>query len=166
MGTKNLTLAQAQEKIKSLALDIDFAMMETDLGHRPTHIIPMSTKKVDAQGRIWFLSNATSEHNGNIERDNKIQLIYSSPGDMKFMSLYGEAMITRDAAVIDDLYGKLDDTWFEGKDDPNVSAIAFTAMDGHYWDTKYNKLVSLIKMGAGVITGKMQDLGTQGDLDV
>ena len=166
MGTENLTKEQANEKIKSLVSSIDFAMMETNLGGRPTHIIPMSTKKVDDHGRIWFLSNATSEHNRNIENDNKMQLIYSSPGDMKFMSLYGEAIITKDAVVIEKLYGKLDDTWFEGKNDPNVSAIAFTPLDGHYWDTKYNKLVSLIKMGAGVITGKMQDLGTQGDLDV
>lgn len=164
MANAPLLNTEARKKIKELAEKIDFAMMETNLGGRPSHIIPMSTKKVDDLGRILFLSNANSQHNANIATDSRMQLIYANAGDMEFMSLYGEGTVSKDKALIDDLYGMMDDMWFDGKDDKNVSVIAFMPTDGHYWDMKHNKLVSMIKMGAGIVTGKKQDLGVEGDL--
>ncbi|WP_391575340.1 pyridoxamine 5'-phosphate oxidase family protein [Aureliella helgolandensis] len=43
-------------KLKELAESIDFAMLCTDLEATPFHAIPMSTRRVDDQGHIWFLS--------------------------------------------------------------------------------------------------------------
>ncbi|HBC04342.1 MAG TPA: hypothetical protein DC015_09160 [Aequorivita sp.] len=38
--------------------------------------------------------------------------------------------------------------------------------DAHYWDTKNGKVLSLLKMAQGAITGNEPDLGVQGDLKV
>jgi hypothetical protein len=36
--------------------------------------------------------------------------------------------------------------------------------DGHYWDTKHGKMVSLMKIAVGVITGKQMDDGVEGNV--
>ena len=71
MSTKNLYSTEAKEKIKKMAESIDYAMMATDLKSQPFHAVPMSTKEVDDDGNIWFLSNKNSTHNQHIEKENK-----------------------------------------------------------------------------------------------
>ena len=166
MSEKNLFNEAARAKIKKLAEDIDFAMMETNLGAKPTHIIPMSTKDVDAEGNIWFLSNKDSEHNQYLDADKSIQLIYSNPNDFEFMNIFGHASRTTERAVLEKYYSKSDDAWFEGVDDPNLTAIKVVPKDAYYWDAKNGKLVSLLKMGLGALTGEKQDLGEHGDLNI
>ncbi len=40
-----------------MAESINFNIMATDLKIIPIHAIPMSTKKVEDKGNIWFLSS-------------------------------------------------------------------------------------------------------------
>lgn len=166
MSEKNLFNATAKAKLKEMVENIDFAMMETNLTSKPSHIIPMSTKEIDAEGCIWFLSNKSSEHNSYLNSDNSVQLIYSKPSDMEFLSLFGHAFITTDKAVLELLYKKSDDAWFDGVEDPNLTAIKVIPKEAHYWDTKNGKLVSLLKMGISAVTGEKQDLGEEGDLNL
>jgi len=72
MSTKNLSNQEAYDKLKELAESIDYAMFETNLGARPTHVIPMSTKKCDQEGSLWFLSNKDSDHNSFIHKDKDV----------------------------------------------------------------------------------------------
>ncbi len=166
MSIKNLYNTEAREKIEELAVSIDIGMMATNLSIAPFHVIPMSTKKVDDEGSIWFLSNKNSNHNKNIKADSRACMLYSDPGSMEFLNVYGTAVITDEQAILDSLYGKSDDAWFEGKDDPNLSAIKIMPEEVHYWDTKDGKLVSLLKMGIGAITGNEPDLGEEGSLNI
>lgn len=166
MGTKHLFSNEAKEKMKELVESIDFNMMATALSKLPIHAIPMSTKKVDDEGKIWFLSGKDSQHNANIEKDSSVHLFYAKPMGMEFLNIFGKATISQDRKIIHDLYQKSDDTWFDGKDDPNITAIMVKPQDVYYWDTKDNMLVSLLKMGVGAITGEKQDLGEEGELRV
>lgn len=164
MSTKNLYDREAKSKIKELAEDIDFTMMATKLSVQPIHTIPMSTKKVDDKGSIWFLSGRDSEHNANIQQDGRVQLLYSDPSNMEFLTVYGNALITTDREILEELYGKSDDMWFEGIEDPNLTAICVEPSEAQYWDAKHNKLVSLFKMGVGAITGDQPDLSESGKI--
>lgn len=157
MSTQNLYNDDAKEKIKEMAEDIDFTMMATNLKQTPLHMNPMSTKKVDSQGNIWFLSNKNSTHNENLMNDPNLHLIYVDKNDMQFLNVYGTATITTDRRMIDELYGKADDTWFDGKNDPNITAISVKPTEAFYWDPKNNKLVTLVKMGVGAVTGDQPD---------
>lgn len=158
MNNDNLYSSEAKMKIKEMAEAIDFTMLATDLKTLPLHMIPMSTKKVDDQGNIWFLSNKNSTHNQNILNNSNVHLIYIDKGSMQFLNVYGSATISTDRNVIEELYGKADDTWFDGKDDPNITAISIRPTESYYWDPKNNKLVTLVKMGVGAITGNKPDL--------
>ena len=166
MASKDLSHGKAVDKLQAMAAGIDFAMLITDMDSRPFHAIPMSTKKVDDQGLIWFLSGKDSTHNANIARDNKVELVYAKPSAMEFLTVYGEASITTDPSVLEDLYGKADDAWFDGVKDPNLTAISIRPIEAFYWDPTSNKLVTLVKMGVQAVTGSQPDLMDQGRLNV
>lgn len=164
MATKHLFSDEAKNKMKELVESIDFNMMATALTQLPIHAIPMSTKKVDNEGMIWFLSGKNSKHNANIQKDSSVHLFYAKPTAMEFLNIFGKATITQDRTIIHNLYQKSDDTWFDGKDDPNLTTIMVKPQDVYYWDTKNNMLVSLLKMGVSTITGKKQDLSEEDEL--
>ena len=90
MSTKNLETPHANLKLKEFAESIDFAMLCTELHSYPFHAIPMSTRRVDADGAIWFLSGQDSTHNANIAKDSRVALIYAEPRSMRFLSIYGD----------------------------------------------------------------------------
>lgn len=166
MSTENLSREDAKKKYKKLTEDIKVAMMVTDLDKRPLSAIPMTTKKVDESGDTWFLSLRDSEHNQNILHQNQVQLLYSEPSDMEFLSVFGTAEITSDKKILKDLYDKSTDTWFEGTDDPQLTAIKFSPTEAYYWDKKSNKFITLYKMGAAAVTGKDKDIGEKGRLEL
>ncbi len=166
MSTKNLYDDKAREKIKELAEGIDYCMLVTKMDHKPLSAIPMSTKQVDEQGAVWFLSLKDSEHNGNIEEDSHVQLLYAGTSEMEFLSLYGEAFIETNREVIRELYSKADNAWFDGEDDPNITAIKVNPKEAYYWDNKDNKMVTLFKLGVAAVSGEDQDIGEKGKLNL
>lgn len=166
MSEENLYSQKAIEKIKDIATDVDFCMLATNLSVQPISAVPMSTKKVDAQGNIWFLSHKNSDHNAHIIKDENTQLLYSGGGDMKFLSVYGYAEIVHDRSTIRELYSSTDNAWFEGEDDPTITAIKFQPKEAAYWSNDDNKIVSLFKMAKAAVTGDKVDMGTSGKIKV
>ncbi len=112
------------------------------------------------------MSNADSEHNKNIKANSETQLLYNGNKNMKFLSVYGNSGIFRDQSIIDELYSSTDDAWFDGKNDPKITAIKFAPKEAAYWDSKSNAIVSLFKMGKAAVTGEKTDLGVSGTLKV
>lgn len=166
MSTENKYNKEAQKKVTELAKNIKVAMMTTNLGKAPLSAIPMTTSKVDNNGNIWFLSSKQSDHNKDIAKDAKVQLLYSDPSSMEFLSAYGTAEISTDKNILKDLYSKMADNWFNGVDDPNLTAIKIIPENAYYWDTKSSKLVSIFKMGVAAATGSEQEIGKKGNLDL
>lgn len=166
MSVENLSSKEAKEKMTDLVNDIKFSMFISDLKSQPLSAVPMTTKKVDEQGNIWFLSGLNSDHNANVVKSPQVQLLYSDPSDMEFVSIYGKASIVTDRGILEDLYSKKDDAWFTGVDDPNLTAIKVVPGEAYYWDTKGSKLVSLFKMGVAAVTGDKVDVGEKGKLNL
>ena len=165
---KNLTATDAVEKIREIAKDANICMFVTDLSSLPLAGRPMATQEVDEQGNIWFMSDRNSDKNRHIEDDEQVQLFYSHTTNYEYLSIFGRAEIVTDRSKIEKLWTPMAKTWFkEGKDDPNISLIKVIPEDAYYWDTKNNKMVSLIKfaMGAIGITPK-DDGGIEGKLKV
>lgn len=166
MSTENLNREESRKKIRSLVGDIKVAMMITGFDKKPINAIPMTTKKIDNEGHIWFLSLRNSHHNKDLINNKDIQLLYSNPSDMEYLSIFGEAEVTTDRAILEDLYEKTDDNWFEEIDDPNLTAIKVRPEEAYYWDTKTNKYVTLLKLGVGAVTGNKQNIGEKGKLNI
>jgi general stress protein 26 len=133
----------------------------------PLKTRPMSVQKVDEAGNLWFLSANDSHKNAEIGQDNKVQLLFQGSEHSDFLSIYGVATISREKALIKELWEPILKTWFtEGEDDPRITVIKVDTEQGYYWDNKHGNTVAFIKMAAGALLGKTLDDSIEGNLSV
>jgi general stress protein 26 len=166
MGSvKNLKQQPAIDKVKELAEDAKLCMFCTRLTETPFNTRPMATQKIEDDGVFWFFSPADSDKNADIAADNRVQLIYSNRSSSEYLSIYGTAEIIVDPVKAKELWNIFLTTWFhEGPEDPTLTLIKVTPEQGHYWDTKNNKMVQSLKIVVGAIKGKMMDDGVEGNV--
>ncbi len=94
-----------------------------------------------------------------------MQLLYANDGSSEYLSLFGTAEILKDQAKVEELWTPWAKTWFnEGKDDPTITLLKVKPQEGHYWDTKNNKMVQMAKIAVGAVTGKHLDDGVEGTM--
>jgi general stress protein 26 len=166
-ATQDLSSADAVKKLRELVKAGPTCMFASELTSIPFHVCPMETQQVDDQGNLWFFSGADSDHNAQIATDPRVQLIFSNPGNYEYLTVFGEAEISRDAAKIDELWTKMVEAWFpSGKDDPNLRLVRVRPGIAHYWATKNGKVISLVTMLVAGMSGKVPDIGVTGDLKV
>lgn len=156
---------EAIEKMKALVENTKMCLFTTDLMEVPLQTRPMTTQLVDDEGTFWFLSDEHSSKNLEIQEDSRVQLFFANPDKYEFMSVYGYASTSTDRNLIEKLWNPMAKAWFKGgKDDPSLSVISVIPEDAYYWDTKSNKMISLIKIMTSVVSGKTLDDGIEGRL--
>ncbi|MEP7142692.1 MAG: pyridoxamine 5'-phosphate oxidase family protein [Ferruginibacter sp.] len=167
MAYKNLVNQDGIDKLKELAKSTDICMFATHYSYDSLSARPMSTQDVDDEGALWFFSQASSNINAEIEADSRVQLFYSNKSNAEYLSITGRASILKDEQKARELWTVWVKTWFtEGPDDPNLTIIKVVPDDAYYWDTKHNKMVSMLKIMAGAITGKTMDDSLEGRIEI
>lgn len=127
----------------------------------------MTAQKIDKAGNFWFLSADDSYKNQEISQDNRVQLLFQGSTHSDFLSIYGEATVSKDKALIHKLWDPILKTWFtEGEDDPRITVIKVNTLEGYYWDNKHGNAVALVKMAIGAAIGKTLDDSIEGNLKV
>jgi general stress protein 26 len=162
---ENVSGIEASKKIKQLTDDARSCMMLTSLNERPIPVRPMGIQKVDDEGRLYFFTDKRTEKHAELMKSGEMQITVSNDKNSEYLNLYGNAEIYRDQKEIDEMYSAFANTWFEGKEDPNLEIIRFTPETGHYWDSKAGKLIQMAGFLIGAITGKQTDNGRQGDIN-
>jgi general stress protein 26 len=164
---QNLTNQDAIDKIKELVKSEQMCLFTTQLTSVPLSTRPMSTMETDEQGNLWFFSAKSSDKNLHIQADPRVQLFFSHPASSEFLSVYGSASISTDPEKIDKYWSSIIKAWFpEGKDDPELTLLKVAPEEAYYWDTKNNKMVSMVKILTSVVTGKTMDDGIEGTLKI
>lgn len=165
---KNLSSEEAAKKIKEIIKQSDtcfFCTASSTGGSGASR--PMSVQKTDDNGTLWFLSANDSHKNMEIASDPNVKLFFQGSAHSDFMHLHGKATITEDKAIIKELWNPILKTWFtEGENDPRISVIKITPVEGYYWDTKHGNAVAGIKMLIGAAIGKTLDDSIEGKLSV
>jgi general stress protein 26 len=155
--------AQAVDRIKEVVDKNATCFFCTAPGPGASNTRPMSVRKVDDQGRLWFLSANDSHKNQQIARDPWVQLYFQGSEHSDFLTLSGSASITVDKTIIEELWSPLIKTWFTGGvDDPRITAVMFEPQDGYYWDNKHGNAIAGIKMLVGAAIGKTLDDSIEG----
>jgi len=128
---------------------------------------PMSVQRTDEDGTLWFLSAIDSHKNAELTEDPAVTLYFQGSAHSDFLVLHGRATISRDKAMIKELWEPTLKTWFTGGiDDPRISVIRFSPTGGYYWDTKHGMAVAGIKMLIGAAIGKTLDDSIEGTVKV
>lgn len=168
MSTENLSNREAVDKLKEMVDKTDVGILcsfVTDSDY--PHAVPMSRQEVDEEGNIWFLFSAESETHRHILENNKVSLLYANVGDYSFLSINGIAEISLSPDRIDKYWNKMVEAWFEkGRENPNIRVLKVMPGEAHYWDTKSNKLVTLLKVAASAVSGQQLDVGREGKLNL
>ena len=159
----NLQQGEALEKIKALVEDIDTCMLCT-YSNGKLKSRPMSVRKIEDDGTLWFMSDKDSDKNREISLDKNVDLLFAG-GHEKFLALHGSAEISTDRTKIKELWNPFLKIWFpDGEDDAAIGLVKVKFDDGYYWDTKHGHMVSLLKMAGSLITGTTHDDGVEGSL--
>src|ERR1043165_5118657 len=93
------------EKLRELIKEIDFCMLTTIDEGGDLHSRPMSSNgDIDANGDIWFFTNASSLKVSEIEKLPKVNVSFADPDNQRYVSVSGTAQLVRDRAKIDELW--------------------------------------------------------------
>lgn len=167
-NTEDLSADEAVEKIRALVDTAQTCFFCTAVSTgRSGAARPMSVRKVDENGNLWFLSASDSHKNQELTEDPYVKMYFQGSKHSDFLQLNGTATITTDKAKIKELWEPIIKTWFtEGVDDPRITAICVTPTDGYYWDTKHGNAVAGLKMLVGAAFGITLDDSVEGRLEV
>lgn len=128
---------------------------------------PMAVQKTDEVGYVWFLSAADSVKNMEIAKDTNATLYFQGSSHSDFLELNGRAVVSKDRAKIEELWGPSLKAWFpEGKEDPSVSVIQFIPESGYYWDNKHGNTIAGIKVLINALVGGSVDDSREGELNL
>jgi general stress protein 26 len=165
---ENLTGDSAIHKIKSLVNTTKSCFFCTSIAvDGSTAARPMTVQKVDAEGNLWFLSARDTHKDEELKINPRVRLYFQGAAHSDFLEINGYATASQDRAKIDELWQPIMKNWFtEGREDPRISVIKVTAVDGYYWETKHGFAMTGIKMLIGAVTGKTTDVGHEGKLHV
>eukprot|EP01114_Cavostelium_apophysatum_P023227 TRINITY_DN8691_c0_g1_i1.p2 TRINITY_DN8691_c0_g1~~TRINITY_DN8691_c0_g1_i1.p2 ORF type:complete len:182 (+),score=49.00 TRINITY_DN8691_c0_g1_i1:45-590(+) len=95
---------------------------------RPMHI----SRAAEDERTLWIMSGANSLKNQEIQRNNLVNLSFSS-GSL-WASLEATAEIVNDRTKIHELWSPAYGMYFKDRDDPNISLLKVTPISGEYWD--------------------------------
>lgn len=163
---KNVSGTEAAKRIQEMTDDAESCFFCTsEKAGESQGVRPMSVKKADDQGRLWFLSASDSHKNQEINADPKVRIFLQGSEHAGFLMLDGHATISRDKERIDELWSPIMKTWFtEGKEDTRITVICVTPTSGYYWDNKHGSLVAATKMVIGAAIGKTLDDSIEGQV--
>src|ERR1700743_3557002 len=119
--TYDESINKIQEFVRHNATCLFCTRLRTDA---PFMTRPMAVELADNEGNLWFLSDALSDKNYQIARDDYVQLLFTGDGHSRSLSLFGRAEISYDKETIDQLWEPIAKAWFQkGKDDPSICVI-------------------------------------------
>lgn len=148
--------------------DVEIAMMTTRRvdGHLQSRA--MATQKQAPGADLWFVTREGMPKLADIENDPHVNLAYYKDRTREWISISGQANISRDRALIRQLYATDWKAWFpdEGDprhgtpDDPRMVLIGVDVHAAVFLEVDKPQPVVLYEVVKGWVTGSMPDIGT------
>lgn len=147
---------------------IDIAMLTTVGPNGYLVSRPLSTQQATFDGeRVWFFTEADSPKIDEIRRHAKVNLAYASKDKNTYISLAGDARISRDQAKIDELWSDAMKAFFpKGRDDPNLVLLEVAVRTAEYWDGPGTMLGKLLTFMVARVTGQEEIMADNRILDL
>ena len=112
--------------------DFDVAMLVTHTANT-MHARPMAIARLDDGMGAYLVTDINSIKVDEISVNPQAILTFQSA--RKFASVRGELTVLSDRQLIEKMWKEAWKLWFpDGKSDPNIALLKFTAHEGEYWD--------------------------------
>jgi general stress protein 26 len=144
---------------------IEVAMLTTQAADGSLVSRPLQTLKLTADGDLVFFTAADSAKVGQLTDDLDVNLAYANQDDKRYVSVRGRARIDRDEGLIEELWSPVQNVFFSGRDDPNLTVLRVRIRDAMYWEAAGNFVERALDFARGMWSGEPRDLGKQGHLN-
>lgn len=145
-------------KIAELVKGTRIAVLTTRSSHGQLVSRPLAIQDRPFDGALWFFSPEPSPKTEDIAQHDQVNVAFES--GRGWVSIAGTASISRDPAMIDELWNKYSEAWFpEGRDDPSVALIRVDADTVEYWSIDEPRVVTMFKVAKAIVTGTAPDVG-------
>ncbi len=153
------------DKLKEKIEDIEICMFSTVEPDGKIVSRPMSTRKMDPDGTLWFFTNELSDKAEEVDLYANVNLAYSNVSNQSYLSVSGSAEIVRDQMVIEKLWSPILKAWFpKGLDDPNLALIKVIPHTAEYWNATSSKMEQIINVAKAIMQGKQYESGEHGQI--
>ena len=144
-----ITGPEALARVAELVEDIDIAMLTTVDEEGNLVSRPMSTRRMDEAGDIWFFTAEDTEKVDEAHQHPAVGLSYSDAKGMRYVSVAGTAAIVHDRAKMEELSSPSLDIWFpDGLDTPGIALLRVTPTVTEFWEPAKGR----IAMAASALT--------------
>lgn len=151
------------QKITSLLEDFRFGMVTTLDGSMPV-ARPLTIQEVEPGGDLWFLVSKQSSVVQQLAADRRAGVALSS--NDSWVSLTGTAQVVDSQERVEKYWSPVVEAWFpDGKDDPSITVLKFSADGGEYWDTPGSRVATALAFVKAKITGEPLE-GDTGKVDL
>jgi len=127
-----MDMSDGRKRLHEVVNDFDVAMLVTHAADA-MHARPMAIACLDEGIGAYLVTDIKSLKVDEISANPNALLTFQSGN--KFASVRGELTVLHDRQLIEKMWKDSWKIWFpDGKSDPSIALLKFTAHEGEYWD--------------------------------
>ncbi len=145
--------AEHRRRLREILDDAGTVMMLTHATDRTLHGRPMAIARIDDEGTMYFATGIDTPKIAELHADPRVDIVFQ--GKARYAMASGRARVSRERALIDELWQESWKVWFpEGKADPEIAIVVLDPERGEYWDHSGLKGLSfLFRTAKAYVTG-------------
>jgi general stress protein 26 len=129
----HLNPSERREQLQKIMHGFDTAMLVTRGANGGMHSRPLAIAEHSNAEVLYFATSIDSTKVKELSDDPNVNVTMQEK--RRFVSLTGTAKVTRDRALIDQLWAESWKVWFpSGKDDPSLCLLVVDPTEATYWD--------------------------------
>lgn len=127
----------------------------------------MLVHDIDESGWLWFITDRHSRKACELGQNPRVTIAFQSQKGNRYVSVQGTAVVVRDDVKLKELWNPTLRSWFpRGRRDPEIVLVAVQVARAEYWLVPRTRFVRVIGMAKALLTGKRQESGKHGVLDL
>lgn len=154
-----------KEKLWEMIKPLKYGMLSTYDKNR-IRSRPMALTQDEFNGHLFFFTRDDTHKVEEINDKHEVGLSFASPDDKTYVSLSGNAYLTRDQKLIEKYWNPMLNAYFpEGKEDPHLALMRIEIDACEYWDSDKGRMSELFELAKGFIKKEQPDLGQHGQMN-
>jgi general stress protein 26 len=146
---------QDLESLSEVMEPFDTAMLVTQRGEN-IRSRPMAIAEASEDGHLWFLTSSDSGKIDELSANPSVNVVMQS--ERRYLSLSGTARAVPDRDRIEALWSPVSKAWFDGPDDPQVTALEIVPDFAEFWDlTGMKGVKAVVRIGAAILSDDAPD---------
>jgi general stress protein 26 len=126
---------------------------------------PMAAHPEPEEGVIYFLTDADSAKDEEVEARPQVNLAFADAGSHSYVSVSGRAVVSNDREKIRELFSIPAKAWWDSPEDPSIRVLKVTPSDAQYWDSP-GRVRALIRMAAAAVSSTRPDMGDNAKVEM